>query len=538
MPDGCHLWFVRHRDPMSFQHVLFPGRHHAVTRFQTEYLTRLLAGEEVDSNGDPIVMADDAHIVWAVTSASHANTRRNPVPSHRRVGLIERIAAVEELPSVVVEIPDVPNHPRFAHLVVTTATTELNHLPAVDPSTTIVACSTDYVVAEYEALGYRIAPVEAGTYPRPGGPWEVVEMCGAGNPAWTDVAHPLTVSYWRRYNLDAAIAGLFADPVISDEGDLTATRDYRTYATSFENASARKWAQLRDHVRPGRVLDIGCATGGLLEQVGRDPNFSESDLFGVDVARPLLAEAEHKKAAGVFANPNVWFLRANALTGAVMPERSVDTTVTVALTHELASYGDGVASLATFASRIHAHTRPGGVWVNSDVLGPDQPERKVVLTLRTDDGENPAAPWTDLDDLAGREVAARVEALSTSARMQQFAYDFARLSGSGFTAGYLGDGRWQLQLRYAMEFMTRKDYTDNWLSECHERFCDFTYADWVNMLTAAGFTLATGSEPIRNEWLVENRFNPTAELSDADTGVRLEWPSTHVLTVARRATAE
>lgn len=516
----------------AYSYVLLPGRHHCVTRFQASYLRALL--ESGTDGGETFPMAADATVVWAITSASHAHTRRNPVSGARRQGLVERVSAVEGLPSLVVTVPDVAAHPRFAELVLTTATTELG--VDLSPATTIVACSTPTVAAEYERLGYRVARVEDSCTPSATRPWDVVELCAAGDPAWRELAHPETVSYWDRYGCADTIRDLFADPVVSAEGDLTGTRDYRSYAASFEQASDRKWDIVGPHLRPGRIVDIGCATGGLLEKAAADPLYFESDLFGVDVARPLLAEAEHKKEAGAFANPNIWFLQANVLTAAVMPERSVDSTVSVALTHEIVSYGDGRADLETFARRIYAHTRPGGVWVNSDVVGPTDPDQVVRLHLSTEGGSL-AQARTDLDDVSREEVEAFLVSLSTSALMTQFAHDFCRLSGTVWSGTQLRDGVWELPLRLAMEFMTRKDYPGNWLSECHERFCDLSYADWVDLLTAAGFTLAGASGAVRNEWLVANRFDPCAELFDL-AGRRLAWPDTHVLTVATRATAE
>ena len=85
-----------------------------------------------------------------------------------------------------------------------------------------------------------------------------------------------------------------------------------------------------------------------------------------------------------------------------------------------------------------------------------------------------------------------------------------------------------------MEFLTTKDYADNWLSECHERFCDLDGDAWAGLLTGAGFELGPESGPWRNEWLVEHSFAPVAVLTDAATGEPVEWPDTHVLTVARR----
>lgn len=529
-----------------FSEVLFPGRHHAVTAFQVDFLTRLLAGEVTDADGAPVPTTDDAVVVWAVTSANHAWTRRNPLPGHRRESLVERVAVASGLPSLVVPVPDVPQHPRFAALVVTTVATALPHRPAPDPSRTLVACSTPAVAESYRSLGFTVVgvedAVEADPDDQPARPWEVVQRLAEGDPSWRLVAHPETVAFYERYGVVDLVVDLFADPVVSSEGDLTTTRDYRTYAASFETASARKFEQVGPLLQPGRVVDIGCATGGLLEQVAGDPRFAESDLFGVDVARPLLDEAEHKKATGVFANPNIWFLRANILGGPVLPAGSMDTTVTVALTHEVYSYGAGRADVEQFARNVHAHTRVDGVWVNSDVLGPHDPDRLVDLHLDVSDGETPAAPREDLDALDAAAVAAYVGGLSTAGRLVQFAHDFPRLSGVAFAAERRDSPRgdratWRLRLGDAMEFMTTKDYADNWLSECHESFCGLSYADWADVLTGAGFTLDPTSRAWRNDWLVEHRFAPVAELTDASTGDGLEWPVTHVLTVARRSPA-
>ena len=84
--------------PSGIRHIVVPGRHHLLTRFQADYLRKLLAGEERDEDGDPIAVADDAVVVWAVTSANHAATRRNPFPAHRREAAIEILAHVERMP--------------------------------------------------------------------------------------------------------------------------------------------------------------------------------------------------------------------------------------------------------------------------------------------------------------------------------------------------------------------------------------------------------------------------------------------------------
>lgn len=510
--------------------VLFPGRHHLVTSFQVEYLQSLLAGTQSTADGAPLTFAPDAQVVWALTSATHSGTRRNPVPAHRREALIERVALAADLPSLVVPVADVPRSDGFAHTVV--AAVEASLGLTLTPATTVVACSTPSVAAMYAAAGFTIAPVEHGQDPEPARPWDVLEMLAAGDEAWRTLAHPQTVAYVDRYRIDEAITLIHHDPTVSSEGDLTQTRDYSSYAADFDGASDRKWAQVAPHVQPGRVVDLGCAAGGLLERAAREPALEESDLYGVDVARHLIAEAEHRKAQGVFANPNIFFAQRNLLRAPVFPDASVNTTLTVALTHEISSYGDGVRDLETLARRIFAHTARGGVWINSDVLGPDDGDRLVHLALPEDEA-GPVEP-VDYEGWSSEAVTAHVAALSPAQRLRQFSRDFPRLSGAACEVRWVGPGLAELDLRTAMEFLYTRDYTGNYLSECHERFCDLTLAAWTDLLTAAGFEIDVASHAWRNDWLVENRLSVATTLTDARSGEPVEWPATHVFLVARR----
>ena len=65
-----------------------------------------------------------------------------------------------------------------------------------------------------------------------------------------------------------------------------------------------------------------------------------------------------------------------------------------------------------FVQAIYDHTVPGGVWINSDVCGPDGRDVPVLLRLSTSDGVA-LSPRRD------------VAALSTRARLDRFAADFA-----------------------------------------------------------------------------------------------------------------
>jgi len=494
--------------------VLFPGRHHLLTRFQAEYLHRLTDGEKT--------------VVWAVTSANHENTKRNPVPYHRREAAIERFSLLAGVRSVVVPVFDTAPTDRFAEVTLKNiaATTGLE----LTPGNTVVACSTPEVAVLYERLGFAIARVENDAVgDPPERPWEVLLRLAAGDGTWRESAHPATLDVFDRYHIEKSIRMVMNDPVVGDEGGLTATRDYRTYVEAFAGGAARKWHSAHPFVRPGRIVDIGCGAADVLELADRDPALHESDLIGVEVARHLFQECVHKKAQGVFTNPNVFFYRRNVLGGAVFAPRSIDTTLSFALTHEIWSYGRQVLSVKEFAQAIYAHTVPGGVWINSDVCGPDGRDREVVLHLTREDGANPARPRRDLADVDADEVTEYVGGLSTRARLDQFVVDYR------FPLKFepAGESDVRLSLGEAMDFLMRKDYVANWLSEAHEQFCGLEFADWKALLADVGFEIDAGTHAWRNDWIVAHRLAPVASLTDLQ-GRPLDWPVTHILSVARR----
>ncbi|KQS65900.1 hypothetical protein [Modestobacter sp. Leaf380] len=519
--------------PATVRSVLLPGRHHVLTRFQAEHLRAVVAGGVADTDGVPVVCTEDVAVVWAVTSANHRGTRRNPVPAHRREAAIERFCLAEGLTGVVVGVVDVAPTDRFAELTLKTVAHETGGRWAPDPADTVVACSTASVAAMYRALGYRIVPVEDASLDAPARPWDVLELLVADDPAWRELAHPATVAVFDRYGLAESTRVICSDPVVGSEGGLTATREYRSYIAAFESAAQRKWDQARPYVQPGRIVDIGCATGAMLELAAGEPTLHESDLFGVEVARHLFDECEHRRAQGAFAaNPNTFFVQANVLNGPVFPPATVDTTTTFALTHEILSYGGGVSALEELAANVIAHTVPGGVWVNSDVCGPADGDRTVRLRLRTDDGARPAGP-VDLLARPAEEVGPYLDGLCTRARLDQFAVDFRRAAGVAFPFEIDGDDV-LLRLADAMEFLSKVSYTHNWLSEVHEQFCALDGAAWSALVRAAGFEVDPRSGAWRNDWLVDNVFAPVATLLDPATGEQLDWPDTHVLLVARR----
>ncbi|UII25883.1 hypothetical protein LVD15_21675 [Fulvivirga maritima] len=81
--------------------------------------------------------------------------------------------------------------------------------------------------------------------------------------------------------------------------------------------------------------------------------------------------------------------------------------------------------------------------------------------------------------------------------------------------------------------MLTKDFTDNWYSEMHERFCFWSFKDWEAELKKAGFQLAKNSHAYTNPWITKNRFEEKVKLFTPDMQ-ELPYPPTNALLIARK----
>jgi hypothetical protein len=533
-------------------HLLFPGRHHLLTDFQLDYLTWATRGDPADLrdvNGAALELASpiDA-VIWAVTSANHANTRRNPLPANRREVAIEEFAQELDVPSYVYLIDDVGHTPRFAEYVLKKIEVESQGRFRLTPLNTVVGCSTPGVIAMYEAMGFRILPFELGdrqkeTYIEQR-PWELIESLvetGLAGRPWrsdrtfiTKVARA-TRRLYEKYNYGDSVIDLFRRPLLTEDGDLTATRDYNVYVRSFDDGAPRKLDRIGEFLVPGRIVDIGCCTGSLIREMTRDDRLRESDFYGIEVARPLYVECLHRKEQGAFANDNVFFYQRDFAAGPIFPDNSIHTFTTVALTHEIESYG-GREALWSFLRLLHQQTALGGRWVNFDVLGPEDRDQMVYVKLRRDDGrdDDPRIEFAAEDREGLRQ---HLLGLSTYGRFRRFARDFRREEGYELPYREVtveGEPLVELRLEDACEFLSKKDYPDNWRSEMHERFCFWSFADWRSAVEQVGFRVHAASYAFVNEWLVENRYRGKADLLvKSNSGLQpLPYPATHLVLAA------
>lgn len=540
------------------QYVLVPGRHHLFTTFQWDELVRIVAGHTADVDG--VTRPDPAAVVvMAITSANHSNTRRNPVPVELRAAQAHLAAAQAGLNCVTVPVADAGTSDRFAqHIVASVAAEEAvcdeqGRPIQLSPDNCVVACSTPAVARQFASQGFSIFAMEHAASPLAGPlvgtdlwstarPWQLVEAVNeAGGSLTTDLfatfAHPASHRIWEQHQLGQRVAALFADPIVGADSDLTMGRDYFTYMDSFDRGAERKWALLEPHAEPGRIVDVGCATGAMMALAGETPRFAESDLIGIELSRALYDECLHRRRMGVFKNENTFFYHRNAMEH-LFPAGSINTTMTVSLAHEIMSYIDE-AALDALSRAIFAHTAPGGVWLTYDVCAPADKDRIVRLTL-DDAGGVPAASAATIDHAAMTtdELGPWLDTLSVRSRFDVFAATFRAEQGeSPDQVGSVqrnNDGSVDLRMGDAMDFLAHHTYTESWRSEMNERFCFRNLDDWRTALTAIGFQVEATSMTWTNPWLADHRFSPVATLTDPLTGDHIDWGETNVVVVARR----
>jgi len=527
-------------------YILFPGRHHLVTRFQHEYLRAVISQEPAvwaDVNGKPVSPVAITGIIFAVTSSNHSNTRRNPVPFYLRALLLQEFARDLGVPVFIYGIDDLGTVPDFADYTVKRIRHESEGSIDIHPANTLVLCSTP-VLEMYEDLGFTILPAELAdrntwAYRTPM-PWDLVEQIAKQGSTGTDASpaenlHPASQKIWDQYGLATRVTMLFQDKMIGSDGDLTETRDYNVYVRQMDEIAELKFSDTVSFIQAGRIGDIGCAVGSWIKLAAQEPAFRESDFYGIEVSRFLFELCQQRKLNHDFANPFVFFSQKNAVTGLVFASGSMNTIHTSSLTHEIESYG-GRRDLLQFIKNRYAELVTRGVWINRDVVAPFNKDKKVYLQLNTTDGTN-GDPFIHFDDK--HQLSVYLKSLSTHARFLRFARDFRHKEGYklAYSTEIINNDEYiALTYRDAAEFLSRKDYTDNWESEMHETFCFWDFDEWKDELRSAGFAIHPSSRVFRNEWIVENRWRGHAALFEqqGDQLVAIEYPDTTMILVAIR----
>ena len=524
--------------------LLFPGRHQLLTNFQFNYLNKIIEeGIEhaIDIKGERIKFKGPVGaIIFAVTSANHSNTRRNPLPFYLRALQIENFANSLSVPAFIYGIDDVGQLKNFASYLIKRIEHDSEGRFDLNSENTAVICSTP-VMEMYENIGFQILPAELTNREeqtfQAALPWDLVEHIAKLKEDWhtnnflIEKLHPSSLKIWKNYGLGAKIQMLFRDKIISEDGDITSTRDYNSYVRQMDEIAELKFSETVNFIKPGRIGDIGCAVGSWIKCACEDEKFKESDFYGIEVARHLFDLCQQRKMNGEFLNPFVFFSQKNAVTGLVFDANSMQTIHTSSLTHEIESYGNH-ADLLMFIKNRFDELAAGGMWINRDVVGPDNPDEIIFMEAERESGRND--DWEK--DFDNREqLATYLSGLSTYARFLRFAKDFRKIEKENFKYEFINIDKLiiKISMRNAMEFIMKKDYVDNWKSEMHEKFCFWSFKDWSDAMVKVGFDIAPSSHSFTNKWIMENRLEGKVKFYNKDFE-EVGFPVTHMLMVAEK----
>lgn len=548
-------------------YLLFPGRHLLNTAFQARYLRGVLQmppGElEFWGNAAASPLTSPLnHLIFAVTSANQQHSRYNPIPFHVRAIGIDRFAREMEMSlDIQYRIFGIPHYdptPRFARHVLREIEEQSEGGIELTPANCVVLCSTPSLIQQYQELGFAILPAEwseigylAET------PLDLVKVFVQVGENWAthavlrDKMAPTTFDLWQDFpEIPHRILRLWRDPLLNDEGSLTKDRDYASYAYGMSNNAiiGLKYDDIKPALVPGKIVDEGCADGALLAYIADD--FPDSDLIGIEITGEFMARCLERQRAGDFGGSFVYFHQRN-ITQPIFEPGSIDTTICNSTTHELWSYGQQEVTVRAYLGLKFAQTAKGGRLIIRDVVGPENGDEEVYLWLNREDGSNQDV---FADCPTPKALQTHLDGLSTYSRFKRFARDFlaeARANGHRGPETIIhyreetinGKRLVVLALHAAAEFLSKKDYTDNWASEMHEEFAFWGFSQWKAALHTAGFqvlenpnTPQTGSRVYTNPWIVENRYLGKAELFRR-VGEKLEpipYPVTNIVLVGEK----
>jgi SAM-dependent methyltransferase len=486
--------------------ILFPGRHHMLTKFQYSYLRELI---DKGINGKKI-----DRIIFAITSADHANTRRNPIPLYLRVLAIEKFSRDLPCEVKIYPIPDVEQTNKFAEYLLHYI--EYQGGEKLTQKNTHLACSTPTVITLFKKLKFKNFPVELNSKKEKYSslrPFEVVDLLiksGKGwrtDLKWKEFASQATQDVYLEYNLGDNLLEVFRDSLINEDADLTETRDYNSYARGMDQNIKFKFEDIKPFVVQGKIVDAGCGTGGLIWHLSK--YFEESDVIGIEATRKFYEYCKLQQ----YPNPFVYFYRRNILDQN-FKENTINTFIYSSVLHEIYSYINKEA-LRKVLRNTYKQLAPGGRIIIRDVVGPEKGKEKVLLELNEKDGKN-------LGD---------IKFLSTYAKFYRFVKDFIPRKIKFQKKNICGKKLFELTIKDAYEFMSKMNYTDNWQSEMHEEFGFWSFSDWKKELEKIGFRIVTGSHSFKSDYIIKKMYKGKAMLYKQNSGSlkTIDYPPTNMI---------
>lgn len=284
-------------------------------------------------------------------------------------------------------------------------------------------------------------------------------------------------------------------------GDLAS---YARYLANMDAAMKQKVAMTAAHLpSQGRIADMGMGSGSGSEVLAA--LYPGLQVIGVDV-NPTMVEL----AQSTYQRPNLQFVVGD-VAEVRFPEQSLEGVINSSVLHHVTSYNGYQSDQARRA--LQAQVRQltcYGTLIVRDFLAPEgNPAVELWLDTR----------WAQ----CFRRFAQEFRGLSPVAQ-RGFEFDEIGLRDDGLIGFRVG-------LRWAIEFVLRKDYQEDWESEILEEYTYFSQSQFEKVFQSLGLRVLV-STPIRNPWILSHRFEGQFEI--VHQGTVLDFPPTNYLIVGER----
>ena len=257
----------------------------------------------------------------------------------------------------------------------------------------------------------------------------------------------------------------------------------------------------------GWLADMGMGSGTGSEALASlYPNIR---VTGVDINPEMVKRAQDR-----YNLPNLDF-RTGDIAAECFESETLDMIFNSSVLHHVTTFNGYNTEEAARAIRNQVgQLKDGGTLIVRDFLRPDP--GMVILEL--------PVSTVELFKRFSREFR-----FLLPPEKRGFKYQELEQAADGFH-------RFQLPHQLAVEFVLRKDYTTDWATEVQEEYTYFSQQDFEQLFHTLGLrTLA--STPIRNPWIVRNRFDGQFRLFSTD-GRPLMNPPTNYLIVGEKVTPE
>jgi cyclopropane fatty-acyl-phospholipid synthase-like methyltransferase len=536
-------------------YVLIPGRHLITTDFQDHYFKKILNSslEELEILNKNKKLKPIKKIIFAITSSNQSHSRYNPIPFHNRLIGIDRFAKqFQDNLNIQYESFGIPHYRKsknFIDITLKEIEEQSNQRLKLTPKNTIVLCSTKSIIDEYIKKGFSVLPAELDykkNIYHTLAPQPILEKLIENKKEWitnSEIKSLLSISqvgFFKDFpEILDYVEHIFDEPLLTDSGSLTEDRDYSSYSFQMSNEEILnvKYDEIKPFIKEGKIVDEGCADGALLVKIGRD--YPDSDLIGIEITSEFIARCKERQRSGEFGQNYVYFHQRNLLK-AIFKENSIDTCICNSTTHELWSYANQKKSLTSYFKKKFKQLKKGGRLIIRDVVGPENKNKKVLLKLNCNDGKNIDKP---LKKVTQKELGS----LSTYGLFVQFSQDFLKelidkkirkeSDKITYSIKEINNVKYiETTMKNAYEFLSKKDYIDNWYSEMNEEFGFWNLSDWKNELEKIGFRVLEESRSYTSKWIKENRFENKVEIFEENENKlkKINYPTTNMILVSEK----